>query len=512
MDLSYLWIGFGVALQPNNLMLAVLGCFIGTIIGALPAIGPINGIALLLPIAYTAKLPPEGTLILLASIYYGAEYGGRITSILLNVPGDAGAAMTAIDGYPMARQGRASEALAISALSSFVGGILSVIALTFFAPALGLIAIKFGPAEYFALMAFAFATLASMVGHEPVKTLIGCAIGLALTTIGIDPTSGAYRFTFNEPELHDGIEFIILVVGLFSISEILVLMERRRAGADKLAAMAGGFPTWTEIKSCWWPTIRSTVSGFIIGVLPGTGASVASAVSYTTEKRLLDRTGTFGKGDIRGVAAPEAANNAAAHGAFVPMLTLGVPGSGTTAVLLGALMLYGIQPGPTLFTEQPAIVGGLVASMYIGNVVLILMNLPLIGLFVRMIQVPNTVLVPAILVLSILGVYSAFGSVFSVFLMLAIGVGAWALRKLGFDMAPILLGFVLGKTLENSLRNALAMSGGEVSVLFQSGVSNGLWIATVAIIVLPWALARRRRKQQKIAPEAARMSPDAAPS
>ncbi|MGH6815503.1 MAG: tripartite tricarboxylate transporter permease [Hyphomicrobiaceae bacterium] len=492
MDLSFLWTGFAVALQPNNLVLAFVGCFIGTIIGALPAIGPINGVALLLPVAYTAKLPPESTLILLAGIYYGSEYGGRISSILLNVPGDAGAVMTAMDGYPMARAGRASEALAISALSSFVGGIISVVALTFFAPLLGLIAIKFGPAEYFALMVFAFATLASMVGHEPVKTLIACIIGLMLTTIGIDATSGAYRFTFGEPELHDGIEFIILVVGLFSVTEILILLEQKHAGTLKPVPVSGGFPTWAEMKSCWWPTIRSTVSGFIIGVLPGTGASVASAVAYTTEKQLLDK-GTFGKGDIRGVAAPEAANNAAAHGAFVPMLTLGVPGSGTTAVLLGALMLYGIQPGPRMFTEQPAVVGGLIASMYIGNLILIVMNLPLIGLFVRMLQVPNTVLVPAILVLSILGVYSAYASVFSVLLMLAIGIAGWALRKLGFDMAPILLGFVLGKVLETNLRNALAISGGNLSVLFESVVSIALWTSAVAIVILPWWLRRRRQ-------------------
>lgn len=493
MSLDYLWTGFGVAFQWQNLLLGVLGCFLGTIIGALPAVGPINGIALLLPIAYTAGLPAESTLILLAGIYYGAEYGGRISSILLNVPGDAGAVMTAIDGYPLARQGRAAEALAISALSSFVGGILAVVGLTFFAPLLGLLAIKFGPAEYFVLMVFAFATLASMVGAEPVKTMIGCTIGLILTTVGLDATSGAYRFTFDQPELHDGIEFIILVIGLFSISEVLLLLEREAKAAVKPLAVTGGFPTWAEIRSCTWPTLRSTVSGFIIGVLPGTGASVASAVAYTTEKRLLDK-GTFGKGDMRGLAAPEAANNAAAGGAFVPMLTLGVPGSGTTAVMLGALMLYNITPGPQLFTEKPELVGGLIASMYMGNILLLLMNLPLIGLFVRMLLLPNWILIPAITILSVLGVYSAFSSILSVQIMLAVGVVGYLLRKLGFDMAPIVLGFVLGKVMETNLRNALALSGGELGILFESTICIVLWVMAVSIVALPWWLARRSKR------------------
>lgn len=491
MSLDYLWTGFGVALQPQNLAFGLIGCFLGTIIGALPAIGPINGIALLLPIAFAAKLPPESTMILLAAVYYGAEYGRRICSILFNVPGDAGAVMTAVDGYPAARQGRAAEALTISALSSFVGGILAVIGLTFFAPALGLIAIKFGPAEYVALMAFTFATLASMVGHVSVKTPIGCTLGLLLTTIGLDPTSGAYRFTLDQQELHDGIEFIILVIGLFSISEVLLMLKHQTAGRLKPIPVGKGFPSWADIKASFWPTIRSSASGFIIGVLPGMGASVASAVAYTTEKRLLDR-GTFGKGDLRGIAAPEAAS-AAAGGAFVPILTLGVPGSGTTAVMLGALMLYNITPVPQLFTERPEIAGGLIASMYVGNVLLLLMNIPLIGVFARMLQVPNMRLIPAIVVLSVLGVYTAYSSVMSVLIMLGIGVVGWGLRKLGFDMAPIVLGFVLGKVLETNLRNALAISGGDSAILVESMISVILWIAAALIVALPWWLSRRNR-------------------
>lgn len=494
MSLDFLWQGFGVALQPSNLLIGFIGCFLGTVIGALPAVGPINGIALLLPIAYTSGLPPESTLILLAGVYYGAEYGGRISSILLNVPGDAGAVMTAIDGYPMARAGDATRALAISGISSFIGGILAVVAMTFLAPLFGLLAIKFGPAEYFVLMVFAFCTLGSMVGHEPVKTLLGCVLGLALTTIGIDATSGAYRFTFDQPELHDGIEFIVLVIGLFSISEVLILLERQMTGTLKPLEVKGKYPSWDDIKTITWPSIRATVIGFVIGVLPGTGASVASAVSYTTEKRINDKHGTFGKGDIRGLAAPEAANNAAATGAFVPMLTLGVPGSGTTAVMLGALMLYNIQPGPQLFIEQPKLVGGLIASMYVGNVLLLILNLPMVQLFARMLLMPNWILIPGIVALSILGVYSAYSSVMSVLIMFGIGVVGYLLRKLGFDMAPIVLGFVLGKVMEVNLRNALALSGGEIGIFFSSPVSIILWCLALVVVLLPWWLRHRAAK------------------
>jgi putative tricarboxylic transport membrane protein len=490
-SLDYLWTGFAVALQWQNLLFGLVGCFLGTMVGALPAIGPINGIALLLPLAYTLGVPAESTMILLAGVYYGAEYGGRISSILLNVPGDAGAVMTALDGNPMARQGRGAEALALSGIASFVGGMLSVLGLTLFAPLLGRLAIGFGPAEYFVLMVFAFATLGSMVGEQPIKTMIGAAIGLALTTIGLDPTSGAYRFTFDEPELHDGIEFIILVIGLFSISEVLLLLEQQHRGTLQVLAIGRGFPSLATLRACLGAMLRGTGIGFVIGVLPGTGASVASAVSYTTEKRLSDREGTFGKGDPRGLAAPEAANNAAAGGAFVPMLTLGVPGSGTTAVMLGALLLYNIQPGPQLFTERPEIAGGLVASMYVGNLLLLALNLPLVQLFVRMLLLPNWILLPGILTLAFLGVYSTYASTLSIVIMLAIGVVGYLLRKLGFDLAPVILGFVLGKVMETNLRNALAISGGELGILFGSTICQVLWALALLVLVAPLFLRRR---------------------
>lgn len=500
MNLDYLWTGFAVALSWQNLLIGLIGCFLGTIIGALPAIGPINGIALLLPIAYTLGLPPESTMILLAAIYSGSEYGGRISSILLNVPGDAGAVMTALDGNPLARQGRAGEALMISGISSFVGGIIGVIGLTLFAPFLASLAVGFGPAEYFVLMVFAFATLGSMVGSQPVKTLIGCVLGLMLATVGLDPTSGAYRFTFDSPELGDGIDFVVLVIGLFSISEAMLMLESHATGTSIIGKVGRSFVRLKDIVFTTGATLRGSIIGFIVGVLPGTGASVASAVSYTLEKRVSDRDGTFGKGDMRGLASPEAANNSCAAGAFVPMLTLGVPGSGTTAVMLGALMLYNIQPGPQLFAERPEIVGGLIASLYIGNVLLLLLNIPFVGIFSRLLLLPNWILVPGILVLSIVGVYSTHASVESIMLMLGVGVLGWLLRKLGFDMAPIILGFVLGKVMEVNLRNALAISGGDLGILFQSHISLVLWVLAVLVAVGPWALHRWSRRNRMAQP------------
>ncbi|THF52036.1 tripartite tricarboxylate transporter permease [Allorhizobium terrae] len=507
MSFDYLWHGFAVALTGQNLLIGFIGCFIGTLVGALPAIGPINGIALLLPIAYTMGLPAESTMILLASIYCGAEYGGRISSILLNVPGDAGAVMTALDGYPMAKQGRAGEALALSGLSSFVGGILGSIGLALFAPMMAGLAIGFGPAEYFVLMVFAFATLGSMVGSQPVKTLIGCTLGLMLATVGLDATSGAYRFTFGEAELGDGIEFVVLVIGLFSISEALIILEYQGRGFTVIRELGRMTARMTDIVKCTGTTLRSSLIGFVVGVLPGTGASVSSAISYTTEKRLSDTEGTFGKGDVRGLAAPEAANNATACGAFVPMLTLGVPGSGTTAVMLGALMLYNIQPGPMLLTERPEIVGGLVASLFVGNFILLALNLPLVNIFARVLTVPNWLLVPGILVLSIVGVYSTHASVFSIFLMLGIGMAGWLLRKAGFDMAPIILGFVLGRVMEVNLRNALAISGGDVAILFQSTICNVLWVMAIGVALVPVFLSRRAKRRMAAAAEASSHAP-----
>ncbi len=482
---SYLGSGFLVALQPVNLLVAVIGCFIGTVVGMLPGLGPINGVAILLPLAFALKLPAETALILLAAVYIGCEYGGRISSILLNVPGDAGAIMTAIDGNPMAKKGMAGVALSISAWSSFVGSIVATIGIVLFAPLLAKWALAFGPAEYFALIIFAFCCLTGMVGDKPVKTVVAALMGLVLATVGIDANSGVYRFTFDSVHLADGIQFIVVVIGLFSVSELLLMLEQTHAGRAAIKTTGRMLFNLQEMGATWWGTLRSAVMGFVIGVLPGAGATIASAVAYTMEKKLGDKDGTFGKGDIRGVAAPEAANNASAAGSFVPMLTLGVPGSGTTAVMVGALSLYNITPGPALFTQQPDLVWGLIASMFIGNVMLLAINIPLVGVFTKILQVPNWVLVPGILAISAVGVYAVHATTFDLVLMAALGIVGYLLRKQGMPMAPLILGFVLGDLMEQNLRRALSITNGELGILVESPISIGLWIAAATMLLLP---------------------------
>lgn len=494
--LAHLGTGFAVALQPFNLAMAALGAFLGTVVGLLPGLGPINGVAILMPIAFALKLPPATALILLAAVYIGCEYGGRISSILLNVPGDAGAIMTALDGHPMARQGRAGVALSISAWSSFVGSLVATVGIVLFAPLLARWALAFGPAEYFALMCFAFACISGLMGDSPMKAAVAALLGLALSTVGMDANSGVYRFTGDSVHLSDGIQFVVVVIGVFSVSEILLMLEQHHAREPAAGGTGRMLFNLRELAATSWGTLRSSVLGFVVGVLPGAGATIASAMAYSMEKKLAGEGGRFGDGDIRGVAAPEAANNASANGSFVPMLTLGVPGSGTTAVMVGALTLYNITPGPALFTQQPALVWGLIASMFVGNVLLLAMNIPLIGLFTRILQVPNWALVPGILAVSAVGVYAVHATTFDLVLMCALGALAWLLRKAGVPMAPLILGFVLGDLMEQNLRRALSISNGELGILVQSPISAGLWTAAVLVLVVPllargWGARRR---------------------
>ncbi len=491
--LSLLGQGFAVALQPTNLLVAFIGAFVGTLIGALPGLGPVNGSAILLPFCFALGLPPETALILLAAVYYGCEYGGRITSILLNVPGEAASVLTALDGYPMARKGLAGPAMSISGFSSFIGSTVATVGLTLFAPIIAAWALKFGPAEYFALMVFALCMLTSLVGNNPAKTMIGCVIGLLISTVGIDSGTGVYRFTFGDVHLADGIAFLIVVVGLFSISEVLLLLEETHAGV-KLQQMTGRMLfSMAELARCGWGILRTSVMGFVVGVLPGAGASVAAALAYMTEKKLVDREGTFGSGDIRGVAAPEAANNAAAGGAFIPMLTLGIPGSGTTAVMLGGLTLYNITPGPLLFEQQPGLVWGLIASLYIANVMLLVLNLPFIGLFIWLLRIPTWALVPGIVAVSFIGVYSVHSTVFDLLLMIGFGVLGYVLRKLDFSLAPVVLGVVLGDMMEQNLRRALSISGGDWTILVGSPISMLLWGLALFVLFLPLLTSRLKR-------------------
>ena len=488
--------GFDVALTPLNLGLAVFGAFVGTLVGALPGLGPANGVAILVPLAFTLGLPPESALILLAAVYYGAMYGGRISSIMLNIPGDEPAVMTLIEGNPMARQGRAGEALGLSAVSSFVGATLATIGLTFLAPVLVELAILFGPAEYFLLFVLAFSMIGSLTGKNVAKTFIASALGLMFATVGLDSATNVPRYTFGQMKLYDGLDPIIAIVGLFAISEVLLFLERVAVGEHVKYHVGRTFTSIKEVVYCTGAMLRGSVIGFICGVLPGAGASLGSFAAYTLEKRYSDR-GTFGKGDPRGLAAPEAGNNAAAGGALVPMLALGVPGSGTTAVLLALLISLNITPGPLLFAQRPEVAWGLIASLYLGNIVLLILNLPLVGIFVRLLAVPTAILMPTVTLICFLGVYAISHSVFDIFMMIGVGVFGYLLRKVDIPLVPVILGVLLGDYMEVNLRRALNLSSGEIGILFGSPLAITLWVFIVLSLTLPFILRARGRQRAK---------------
>ncbi|MCQ9618237.1 tripartite tricarboxylate transporter permease [Paenalcaligenes niemegkensis] len=496
--LNFLGLGFEVALRPLNLLVALAGSLIGTVVGLLPGLGPVNGIALLIPVAFALGLPPDSALILLAAVYLGCEYGGRISSILLNIPGEAGAVMSTLDGFPLAQQGKAGIALSISAWSSFLGTFSAAIGFVLFAPLLAKWAIAFGPSEYFALMVFAIVCLGGMVGDKPLKTLMAAMLGLFLSAVGIDGSTGTYRFTFGTLGLSDGIQFVVLVLGLFSVSEILTLMEKTEIGS-KLASTTGRkLFNLKEVSFVWWTNVRSALTGFLFGILPGAGLLIATALSYSNEKRIAGESGKFGEGDLRGLAAPETANSAAATGSMVPMLTLGVPGSGTTAVMMGALALYNITPGPLLFQQQPDMVWGLIASLFIANIMLLVLNIPMVGVFARILLVPTWVLVPFITIITMLGVWSVHSSPFDLLLMVGIGVVGYILRKLDFPLSAILLGFVLGGLMEDNLRRALSISDGDIAILFASPISKVVWAVILVMVLLPiWRSYKRLQTRKR---------------
>lgn len=494
MDFSFLMNGFGVALAPGNFFLALLGTFLGTIIGLLPGLGPINGVALLLPISYAFGLPAESSLILLASVYIGCEYGGRISAILINVPGDAGAVMSTLDGYPLAKAGKAGIALSLSAISSFVGSFISILGIVFLSPLLSRFAISFGPAEYFVLMAFAMCSLFALLGDSPVKAIMSALFGFLLASVGVDAITGVYRFTFSSVHLSDGISFTTVVIGFFSVSEILIMLENTVIGHQMFAESRRSLVNLREIAFSLGSILRSSVTGFFVGILPGAGASIASAIAYANEKKIAGTKkvkNDFGNGDLRGIAAPEAANNASACGSFIPMLTLGVPGSGTTAVMMGALTLYNITPGPQLFSQQPTLVWGLIASLFVGNFMLLAMNISLVKMFAQILKTPNFVLVPMIVMVSFIGVFSIHSTTFDLVLMVGLGIFGYVLRKFGFPLSALILGFVLAELMESNLRRALSISAGDFSILFSSKICIFLWILCVVMLILP--LFRRRR-------------------
>jgi putative tricarboxylic transport membrane protein len=482
---SNLLLGFSVALSPANLFWCFVGVVLGTVVGVLPGLGPAATIAMLLPL--TLKMDHTTAIIALAGIFYGARYGGSTTSILLNIPGESSSVVTCLDGYQMARNGRAGPALGISAIASFVAGTVGVLGLMLIAPPLARFALRFAPPEYFALMVLGLAMVVFLAGDSMIKALLAMFVGLWIATIGTDLFTGESRFTFGQVKLLGGIDFIAATVGIFAIGEVLLNLESP-AGAEifKLGrGLRNLLPTLQDLKDCRFAFLNGSVVGFFVGALPGAGATVASFMSYGIEKAFSRHPEKFGTGVIEGVAAPEGANNADAGGALVPLLTLGIPGGNTTAILLGGLILWGYKPGPLLIQEHPELFWGLVASMYIGNVLLLVLNLPLVPLFAQILRLPYYVLYPLIIGISVIGVYSVNSSLFDVSMMGLFGLLGYVMRKLDFPAAALILGMVLGDGLERALRQSLMMSQGDITILVTRPISGMLLLIAAMVLCLP---------------------------
>ncbi len=481
--LHQLSLGLSLASQPANLLFCFIGVLVGTLIGVLPGLGPVATISLLLPLTF--KMQPVTGIIMLAGVFYGAMYGGSTTSILVNIPGEAASIVTCLDGYKMARQGKAGRALGIAAFGSFIAGTLALIGLMLFAPFLGRQALSFGPPEYFALT-FLGLTLATYLSQgSKLKALIMALLGLIVGTIGMDPVSGDQRFTYGSYTLMDGLGLVPVAMGMFGVAEVLENIEEGILSQRDVyqAEIKGLLPTLKDWKDSFWPIIRGSVMGFFIGILPGPSSIIASFASYATEKKLSKHPEKFGTGVIEGVAGPESANNAATAGSFIPLLSLGIPTNIVMALFMGALMIHGIQPGPLFINKYPDLFWGVIMSMYIGNVMLLLLNLPLIGIWVKILKIPYAILFPLILLFCLVGVYSLNGNVVEIFIMLAFGIIGFIMRKTGFEGASFLLAMVLGPIMESSFRQALLVSQGKVSVFFGSYASAILMIAGIACLI-----------------------------
>ncbi len=483
--LNALLTGFGVALTPVNLVWGLVGVTLGTAVGVLPGVGPALTVAMLLPL--TVKLDPTGALIMFAGIYYGAMYGGSTTTILLNTPGESASIATALEGNKMAKRGRAGPALATAAIGSFVAGTIATILLTLVAPLVVEVALRFGPAEYFALMVFAFVTVAAVLGASTVRGLTALFVGLLLGLVGIDEQTGQMRFAFGVPELLDGIDVVVFAVGLFAVGETLYVAAYQSRQTETMEALGGRLWMSREDWRRSWPAwLRATAIGFPFGTIPAGGAEIPTFLAYATEKKLSKHPEQFGHGAIEGVAGPEAANNASATGVLVPLLTLGIPTSATAAILLAAFQNYGIQPGPLLFQTQGALVWGLIASLYVGNVLLLVLNLPLIGLWVRVLMIPRPLLYAGILVFATLGAYSLHQSYVDLLTLYVFGLLGFMMRRWGFPVAPAVIGLILGPLAESQFRRALAISQGDPSVFFTHPISATLLALTVALVLVPW--------------------------
>jgi TctA family transporter len=487
-------LGFSVAVTPVHLLYAFIGVLLGTLIGVLPGIGPTTTTAMLLPITYS--LSPTAALLMLAGIYYGSQYGGSTTAILVNIPGESASVVTCLDGYQMARQGRAGPALAIAAIASFVGGCVATLVIALAAPLLARVALAFGPAEYFSLMVFGLVAATVLAQGSLLKAIAMVVFGLLVGLVGIDAESGVHRLTFGVPELADGINFVIVAMGMFGIAEIIGNLEQKGSREVFTSKIRHLYPTLQDLKDSWAAVLRGTFLGSALGILPGGGATLPAFGSYSLEKKLSDTPEKFGKGAIQGVAGPESANNAGAQTSFIPMLTLGIPSNSVMALLIGAFMIQGIVPGPQLMNQQPELFWGLIASMWIGNLMLLVLNLPLIGMWVKLLTLPYRFLFPAIFVFMSIGVFSLSSNPFDLFLMGAFGVLGYVFAKLGFEPAPMILGFVLGPLMEENLRRAMVFSRGDplVFVSPSNPISLGLLIASAALLVMVAmpALARKR--------------------
>ncbi|HEX2221260.1 MAG TPA: tripartite tricarboxylate transporter permease [Candidatus Limnocylindria bacterium] len=480
--------GFATALRPEYLLFAAIGVTLGTLVGVLPGIGPALTVALLLPL--THQFDPIGAFIMFAGIYYGGMYGGSTTSILLNTPGESASVVTTIEGFQMAKQGRGGAALATAAVGSFVAGTISTLAITFLAPLIARVALVFQPADYFALMVLAFVSVTALIGRSLLRGLISLFVGLFIGLIGIDVQTGQVRLTFGVPQLLNGLDIVVVAVGLFAVGEALYVASRLRHASEEIVPVRGRLlMSGDELRRSWKPWLRGSAIGFPIGALPAGGAEIPTFLSYTLERR-LNRRAPWGKGAIEGVAGPEAANNAAFSGVLVPLLTLGIPTSATAAILLVAFQIYNLQPGPLLFANSPELVWALIASLYIGNVMLLVLNLPLIRIWVRILAIPRPLLYAAILVFATLGVYSVANSLIDVLVMYVIGVVGFFMRRYDFPVGPMILGVILGPLMETQFRRALQISQGDLSIFVTRPISLVILLLAAAAVVLPYLLPR----------------------
>jgi putative tricarboxylic transport membrane protein len=492
-------LGFSVAFQWQNLFFCFVGVLIGTLIGVLPGLGPVGAMAILLPITY--GISPVTAIVMLAGIYYGSQYGGSTTSILVGIPGEASSVVTTLDGHQMALQGRAGPALGIAAFSSFIAGTLAIVGLMLMAGPLVKFALKFGPAEYFSLMVLGLIILTYLAQKSMIKALLMASVGVVLGLIGLDSINGMPRFTADMPELLDGIGIAPLAMGLFGVSEILLNIERQIKRSVVVKRVKNLLPNLQDWKDSAAPMARGTAIGYLVGILPGGGTVLSSFLSYGVEKRLSKEPEKFGKGAIAGVAGPEASNNAAAQAGFIPLLSLGIPASAVMGILLGALMIHGIQPGPLLMRNEPDLFWGVIASMYIGNIMLLILNLPMIGLWVRLLMVPYSVLFPIILFVALTGAFVINGSILDLYLMLGFGVLGYLMRKFDYEPAPLILAFVLAPILEISLRQSLIISGGDISIFFVRPISLTLLVIS-ALLLLSALIPSIRSKREKIVAQA----------